>query len=98
MHKTLFSVVPNKILDVYKEHGFSYEDPTYINVFRWIWNDLHYHPEIMSFPGDKNNRTFVSLERKEYNKKPYKIFVSSYDDAIINIVEHIAKNYDDYLM
>lgn len=94
---TLFSTVPEHILHIYRHNGFYYEDPTYINVFRWIWNELHYHPNITSFPGDIDNRTYIKLEKLGSDVKPYKVFVESYDEAIIKIVEHVANNYNDYL-
>ena len=97
MDKTLFSIVSEEILFVYREHGFYYDDPTYINIFRWIWNELHYHPTIASFPGDINNKTYIKLEKLGTNVKMYKDFVNSYDEAIIKIVEHIGNNYNDYL-
>lgn len=96
-NETLFSIVPIDILEIYRKHGFYYEDPTYINIFRWIWNELHYHPGISSFPGDISNRAYISLEKLGHKQTQYKDFATSYDDAIIKIVTHIANNYNDYL-
>lgn len=94
---TLFDNVSNEILTTYRSYGFDWEDPKYINIFRWIWNELHYHPRIDSFPGDETNKTFVVLERPVIHKNPYKFTANSYDEAIIQIVDYIAENHIDYL-
>lgn len=95
--KTLFDKVPEDIAKIYKNNGFYYEDVNYINIFRWIWNEKHYHPSITSFPGDTQNKTFISLDSMHVNQPTYKDFVNSYDEAIINIVEYIAKNSEIFL-
>lgn len=97
MEETLFSNVSNETLSIYREHGFDWEEPRYINIFRWLWNEKHYHPSITSFPGDIENKAFCMLERPSINSQSYKFVANSYDDAIINIVNYIATNYKDYL-
>ena len=97
MEETLFSNVSNETLSIYREYGFDWEEPRYINIFRWLWNEKHYHPSITSFPGDIENKAFCMLERPSINGQSYKFVANSYDDAIINIVNYIATNYKDYL-
>lgn len=97
MKETIFSNVSDETLLIYREHGFDWEDPTYINIFRWIWDVKHYHPHIDAFPGDESNKAFVVLESPNFIDKPYKFSANSYDDAIINLVNYISKNYETYL-
>lgn len=97
MEDTLFSNVSFETLLIYREHGFDWEDPTYINIFRWIWNVKHYHPHIDAFPGDESNKAFVILESPKFISKPYKFAADSYDDAIIKLVNYISENYEAYL-
>lgn len=91
---TLFDYVSDEILSAYKNAGFDWEEPRYINIFRWIWNEKHYHPRIDSFPGDETNKAFVVLEKANLHGNPFKCVADSYDDAIIKIVDHIALNKD----
>lgn len=94
---TLFDNVNNDILVIYRLCGFDWEEPRYINIFRWIWNEKHYHPSITSFPGDVSNKAFCILEKPSLNANSYKFVADSYDDAIIKIVDYIAENYLEYL-
>ena len=94
---TLFDYVNDNILSVYVGCGFNWEEPRYINIFRWLWNEKHYHPTISSFPGDETNKAFVVLERPNMFSNSYKFVADSYDDAIIKIVEYIAENFENYL-
>lgn len=94
---TLFDNVDNDTLCIYRACGFDWEEPRYINIFRWIWNEKHYHPSITSFPGDVDNKAFCVLEKPNINSKSYKFVADSYDDAIIKIVDYIAEHYLEYL-
>lgn len=95
---TLFDEVDNDTLSIYKACGFDWEEPRYINIFRWLWNEKHYHPSITSFPGNVDNMTFCVLNHPGINNTTYKFVVNSYDDAIIKIVNYISENYKDYLI
>lgn len=97
MELTLFSNVSDETLSIYRACGFNWEEPRYINIFRWLWNEKHYHPSITCFPGDVNNKAFCVLERATINGQSYKFVADSYDDAIIEIVNYIGKNHQDYL-
>ena len=94
---TLFDNVNNDILTIYRECGFDWEEPRYINIFRWLWTEKHYHPSITSFPGDIDNKAFCMLERPSITGQSYKFVANSYDDAIIEIVNYIAEHHKDYL-
>ena len=90
---TLFDNVDDKTLSIYKKCGFNWEEPKYINIFRWLWNEKHYHPSISSFTGDVKNKAFCIVDRPVIGNPSYKFVADSYDDAIIQIVHYIAENY-----
>lgn len=94
---TLFDYVNDEKLAVFRACGFNWDEHRYINIFRWIWNEKHYHPQIQSFPGEISNKAFCLLEKPNINSNSYKFVADSYDDAIIKIVDYIAEHYLEYL-
>lgn len=95
---TIFDNVSDILLAIYREAGFDYTDYNYINVFRWLWDKKHCHPSILSFVGDTQNKTYVSLYNPHnIGNKIYRNIVNSYDEAIIDIVNYIANNKNIYL-
>ena len=93
---TLFDYVNDEKLAIYRACGFNWDEHRYINIFRWLWNEKHYHPQIQSFPGDISNKAFCLLEKPNINLNSYKFAADSYDDAIIKIVDYIAEHYLEY--
>jgi hypothetical protein len=93
---TLFDNVDEKTINIYREYGYDWDEPRYINIFRWLWNVKHFHPRIESFPGDEKNNTLVTLEHCKINSRKFKTITTSYDDAVIQIVNHIAEYNKEY--
>lgn len=97
---TVFDIVPGEYQDKFREYGFFYgnyaDSNSYLNIFRWMWNECHIHPDIKSFPGDTTNSTMVSFS-KLYKLPEYTFVVFNYDDAIIETVNFLYKNIDNII-